>query len=290
MPRSSHDVKETEMNRSGHLILLLGILLMLLTAGCKKASAPPEAVAVAPPPTEVSQPPVAEMPAEGQPSQTVEPKPEKAAAATSAESKPASPAAAKPDSKEAITPGKTTPPVASKPATSKPAPAANRPTGGGQRAGGGGPGGPPGEGFSIEERFKSWDKNKDGKLTADELPSERMLEWLDTNKDGSITLEEAKKAMENRPRAGGGGRGERPQLSEAERKERLEARFKERDANNDGKLTAGEIPEELLERLDTNKDGAVSKEEMANARRQRGPGGAGGPGGGGPGRGPGGGN
>lgn len=256
------------MKKSGQVMLLLGLLALLCGAGCGK-TAPPAEVAVAPPPTEIAQPPVAEPaapgktveaaePAKGQPSQTGELKPDKAAAASSTGGKPASPAA-------------------SKPAASKPAPAANRPTGGGQQPGGQRAGGPSGDGLSIEERFKSWDKNKDGKLTAEELPSERLLEWLDTNKDGVITLEEAKKAMANRPREGG-ARGDRPQLTEAQRKQRLEARFKERDANNDGKLTAGEIPEEMLERLDTNKDGAVSKEEMAKARRQMGRGGAGGPG------------
>ncbi len=82
-----------------------------------------------------------------------------------------------------------------------------------------GPGGP-GRGLSgddILERIMSFDKNKDGKITIDELP-ERMQNLIakgDTNKDGSLDREEIKKlaadlAKDGSFAAGGpGGRGGR---------------------------------------------------------------------------------
>jgi Spy/CpxP family protein refolding chaperone len=61
----------------------------------------------------------------------------------------------------------------------------------------GGPGGL-GRGVSVEEvidRIMSFDKNKDGKVTKDELPERLyyLLEMGDTNKDGALDKEEVKK-------------------------------------------------------------------------------------------------
>jgi hypothetical protein len=93
-----------------------------------------------------------------------------------------------------------------------------------------GPGGLPGRGRpgltvdQIVERIMSFDKNKDGKITKDELP-ERMQDLIakgDTNKDGALDKEEIKKLVTDlakngdlrrfadlgSPRGpGGGGRG-----------------------------------------------------------------------------------
>ena len=43
----------------------------------------------------------------------------------------------------------------------------------------------------IEARFKQFDRNGDGKLTADEVPSQQLFKMLDTNGDGVISREEA---------------------------------------------------------------------------------------------------
>ncbi len=45
---------------------------------------------------------------------------------------------------------------------------------------------------SVEQRFKQWDRNNDGKLTPDEVPGERLFKMLDRNGDGVVTLEEAR--------------------------------------------------------------------------------------------------
>jgi catechol 2,3-dioxygenase-like lactoylglutathione lyase family enzyme len=58
----------------------------------------------------------------------------------------------------------------------------------------------------IEERFRQLDRNRDGKLTPDELPGQ-WFERLDTSKDGMVTAEEAKAALlggaRRRAKAGG---------------------------------------------------------------------------------------
>ncbi len=93
-------------------------------------------------------------------------------------------------------------------------------------AGFGGPGGfgrPGGGGFgfggrggdpkAMIERFMSFDKNKDGKLSKDELPEflQQQFDRADTNKDGFLDEAEIKKLAESLSGQGGFGRpGGRP--------------------------------------------------------------------------------
>jgi EF hand len=72
----------------------------------------------------------------------------------------------------------------------------------------GGRGGRGGRGLTVDqivERIMSFDKNKDGKITKDELP-ERMqflIEKGDTNKDGALDKDEIKKLAADLARDGG---------------------------------------------------------------------------------------
>lgn len=50
-------------------------------------------------------------------------------------------------------------------------------------------------GVDAGNLFTKFDKNKDGKLTADEMTEERTFKALDLNKDGSVTREEADQAL-----------------------------------------------------------------------------------------------
>jgi Ca2+-binding EF-hand superfamily protein len=111
----------------------------------------------------------------------------------------------------------------------------------------------------MKKRFERLDTNRDGKLTADELPAERKESILraDANKDGAVTFEE----FAARPR----------QFLVR----RIEAEFKALDADGDGKLTKAEVDAArgkpmLLLMADANKDGVVTKEELAKAFAGRG--------------------
>lgn len=124
--------------------------------------------------------------------------------------------------------------------------------------------------------FKQLDKNNDGQLTEDEIPDEqqrlfkRLVRNADKNNDGKLTAAEFAEGLKNdQPRrpleqpinpalAGGQGGG-----TEAD------AIFKRLDANNDGKVTLEEVPEEAkdkfrgaIERGDTDKDGTLTLAEF----------------------------
>lgn len=107
---------------------------------------------------------------------------------------------------------------------------------------------------AMKKRFEGLDTNRDGKLAADELPPERKDSILraDANKDGAVTFEE----FAARPR----------QFLVR----RIEVEFKALDADGDGKLTKAEADAArgkpmLLLMADANKDGVVTKEELAKA-------------------------
>jgi Ca2+-binding EF-hand superfamily protein len=112
---------------------------------------------------------------------------------------------------------------------------------------------------ALKRRFERLDTNRDGKLTADELPAERRDAILraDADKDGAVSFDE----FATGPRQF--------------RARRVEVEFKALDADGDGKLTKAEIDAArgkpmLLLIADADKDGAVTKEELARAFAARG--------------------
>ncbi|WP_444454770.1 EF-hand domain-containing protein [Rhodobacter capsulatus] len=107
--------------------------------------------------------------------------------------------------------------------------------------------------------LKAFDKDGDGKVTMAEVQAGRAerVKGIDADGDGLLSADEmiaADLAME---------------------KSRIEERVKDRiaaqDANGDGKLSAAEMmvppgPARLFDRIDANDDGAVTDEELAQAR------------------------
>jgi Ca2+-binding EF-hand superfamily protein len=117
--------------------------------------------------------------------------------------------------------------------------------GGGEHPRGGG--GAPHARFAAHV-FERMDENKDGKITREEAQAagKRLFAKLDQNGDAQITQAESD--------AG----------ARAIRNEELGARFDELDADRDGRLTSAEaqVPPQVFQRLDTNKDKSLSKEEF----------------------------
>lgn len=103
--------------------------------------------------------------------------------------------------------------------------------------------------------FADLDKNKDGKISRDEFPSQfppQMFDRLDTNHDGFIDETEWN-AM--RARFGGGGGGG-PRTGES--------LLKLLDANGDGKISRDEFAKilTLFDVLDKDHNGELSQEEL----------------------------
>jgi Ca2+-binding EF-hand superfamily protein len=111
----------------------------------------------------------------------------------------------------------------------------------------------------IERFFARHDKNRDGRLTADELPRREgraalRFDAIDTGKKGAVGADDYARAA-----------GERFEA-------RLKQRFEALDADRDGKLAADELTGRrgvFLAEADRDKDGVVAFDEFAAAPRAR---------------------
>jgi len=109
------------------------------------------------------------------------------------------------------------------------------------------------------------DTDHDGRVSRaeyDAAASQRRSDWfdkLDLNKDGYITQDEMQKARETR---------------HANMRGHMDEKFKEADANGDGQLSLDEVQAKLprlsshFTDLDTDKNGLLSKEELAQGRHR----------------------
>jgi Ca2+-binding EF-hand superfamily protein len=141
----------------------------------------------------------------------------------------------------------------------------------GQRRGGGQR---PERGRQMFERLRNADTDKDGKISAEEAKAaelpERMVQALDSNGDGDITRNEL--ASRGGGRDGEETRGQKPGGQES-RPDIGEALI-EADKDRNGFVSREEFasaitraPGDLFDRLDTNDDGKLSRDEIALASR-----------------------
>ncbi|MFN7561081.1 MAG: redoxin domain-containing protein, partial [Prosthecobacter sp.] len=101
--------------------------------------------------------------------------------------------------------------------------------------------------------FQKYDADQDGKVTPAELPQESVFKRFDLNSDGSITLEETRSVM------GGTSESTAGMPTDLNQGKRLWQRL---DNNKDGKLTRDEVPQAtVFARFDLNNDGSITQEE-----------------------------
>lgn len=123
--------------------------------------------------------------------------------------------------------------------------------------------------------FKSLDKDGNGSVELSEVPEDqrRLLERLignhDKNKDGKLTVDELSAGLNEQRARGETPRGEAGPGRPGGGQFSGEEIFKRLDADGDGKVKPDDVPEErregfrrMLERVDENKDGAASLEEF----------------------------
>lgn len=119
--------------------------------------------------------------------------------------------------------------------------------------------------------MQALDENKDGKLSTTELNGASLaLASLDKNQDGQLTPSEMGLNL-NRPTPMGGTGGGRSGMASG-----VLSRLKSMDTNGDGILTKDEIPgmmQRIIERADTNLDGALDNQEIETFTQQLGLGG-----------------
>jgi hypothetical protein len=128
------------------------------------------------------------------------------------------------------------------------------------------PGGPS---FALRDAL---DKDRDGKLSADELKAAtESLKSLDRNSDGKLDAGEIGWPPQfgrrgGRGGFGRGGRGGGPPVDFGQR-------ILSRDVNSDGKVTADELPRSMrrvVELADKDKDGAIDEAEAGQFAKQYG--------------------
>jgi len=104
----------------------------------------------------------------------------------------------------------------------------------------------------LKSRFNTYDINKDGEISGDEMSAAPILPKLDLDGDGRLTLIEAARAL----------RQKIPEVTPTSPGKGDRSLFDFLDKNKDGKLTAEELPKkQWFDRLDTNSDGSITFEE-----------------------------
>ncbi|MFC3712312.1 hypothetical protein ACFOMD_07010 [Sphingoaurantiacus capsulatus] len=137
--------------------------------------------------------------------------------------------------------------------------------------------------------FAKFDANSDGSVTRAEVDAKAATRFamIDSNKDGFVTPAElkaqqdnakakwAEKRAERAEKAGEKAkarvekRGDRMEKRFANREGKAAERFAARDANKDGRLSLTEFQAgggKYFERFDADKNGTVTREEVAAAR------------------------
>ena len=130
----------------------------------------------------------------------------------------------------------------------------------------------------IDNIFRVWDADRDGVITADEIPDAAIFEKVDADGNGKVTREEVAAFLNLKPEP---KREEKPakeppakppeKKSEAAPvpeprtvKERVADFFRRFDKNQDGKVQRDELPgagDEQWERYDRTRDGAFNRRE-----------------------------
>ncbi len=113
-------------------------------------------------------------------------------------------------------------------------------------------------GKPVDRMIDQLDSDGDGMISAEEFQPPRrrgMIEHMDVNNDGAVTVEEINE-----------------QIADRQEKEtaRLHAFFSDADTDGDGAVTREEAQAAAFNRVDENRDGYLTEEELRKAKPPRG--------------------
>ena len=113
-------------------------------------------------------------------------------------------------------------------------------------------------GKPVDRMTDQLDSDGDGMISAEEFQPPRrrgMIEHMDVNNDGAVTVEEINE-----------------QIADRQEKEtaRLHAFFSDADTDGDGAVTREEAQAAAFNRVDENRDGYLTEEELRKAKPPRG--------------------
>ncbi len=128
-------------------------------------------------------------------------------------------------------------------------------------------------GWNPNVIFQRLDKNQDGQLSTDELPSrfQNRLIGLDRDQNGAISLNELITGMRNKAQAGAAANKNKADSGNAKRArsmgspQNVAAVFKRMDRNGDGVISKDEMPQRMQTRfakMDKNGNDQLDKNEV----------------------------
>lgn len=134
----------------------------------------------------------------------------------------------------------------------------------------------------VDNIFSVWDANRDGILTADEIPDAAIFGKVDADKNGKITRDEVAAFLDVKPAAPKEGKGAEGKEGKAQKpadkkseaapeipeprtvKERVDDMFRRLDQDKDGKIQRTELPgvgDEQWTRYERSGDNALNRRE-----------------------------
>jgi Ca2+-binding EF-hand superfamily protein len=124
----------------------------------------------------------------------------------------------------------------------------------------------------LRRRFDEMDRDGNGILSGDEVLWPDMLTRLDADGDGGISFDEFQEAMKRRQESQRKKPGDAKPSSETTTPPDQPVRIAVMDKDGNGKLSRNEFPgpDEAWRRLDRNRDGWISQDELSGGRRRPG--------------------